>query len=58
MAYSAPNNSKVNTFRDVSFSQGKRSTAKQTLSQQVMPVQGDRNVSAPSRPLREATYKR
>jgi hypothetical protein len=37
---------------------GIRSTAKQFLAKQVMPVQGDRKVSPPSRPLREATYKR
>lgn len=58
MAYNGPSNYRSNTYRDVSFSQGKRSTAKQVLTRQVMPVQGDQKVSPPSRPLREAVYKR
>jgi len=58
MAYAAPNNTKSNTYRDVRFGQGIRSTNKQVLTKQVLPTTGDQNVSPPSRPLREATYKR
>ena len=37
---------------------GIHSNAKQVLTKQVMPVNGKQTVSAPSRPLREATYRR
>jgi len=36
---------------------GIRSTAKQFLAKQVMPVSG-KTLSPPARPLREATYRR
>ena len=58
MAYSAPSNTRSNTYKDVSLQQGKKSTAKQVLDRQIMPATGDRPSSVPSRPLRDATYKR
>jgi hypothetical protein len=58
MGYTGTSNFKVNKLGDAKFSQGIRSLAKQFLSKQVLPVQGDQNVTPPSRPLREAVYKR